>query len=97
MSKTENEKRILERMIFLYCSKKHHPTNGLCPGCEALRSYALVRLVRCPFKEDKNACKDCMAHCYQKDKRIEIRKVMKFSGPRMLFYYPFDFIRHFLN
>ena len=96
MTKVENEKRILEKMIFLFCRKKHHTSNVLCQGCEALRTYALDRLSRCPFKEDKTACKDCKVHCYQNDKRIEIREVMRFSGPRMLLYYPIDFIRHIL-
>ena len=97
MTKIENEKRVLSKMIFLYCTKKHHTLNVLCPGCEALRSYAMDRLDHCPFKQDKKACKDCRVHCYQNDKRSEIREVMRFSGPRMLFYYPLDFFHHLLK
>ena len=62
MTKIEYEKRILNKMILLYCNKKHHSLNVLCAGCDALRSYAMERLNRCPFKLDKKACKDCKVH-----------------------------------
>lgn len=97
MTKIEKEKHILDKMIFLYCTKKHHALKALCPGCEVLKTYAMERLTNCPFKTDKKACRDCRIHCYQKDKRSEIRKVMRFSGPRMLYYYPFDFMQHILK
>jgi hypothetical protein len=29
--------------------------------------------------------------------RAEIQKVMKFSGPRMILYYPLDFIKHLIG
>jgi len=97
MSKIEYEKRIIYHMIRIYCRKKHHRSSGLCQECDALRRYASDKLTHCPFKENKAACKDCRIHCYPKDKRDGIRDVMKFSGPRMILYYPFDFFRHFLK
>jgi len=97
MGKIEYEKRIVENMIHIYCRNKHHQSSGLCNECDALRDYVFERLTHCPFKEDKKACKVCRIHCYHKDKRNDIREVMKFSGPRMIMYYPFDFFRHFLK
>ena len=41
-----------------------------------------------PFMETKTFCSQCKVHCYKKDKREQIRKVMRFSGPRMLVYHP---------
>jgi uncharacterized paraquat-inducible protein A len=97
MSRIEYEKRIVDHMIRIYCRKKHQHSSELCKECDALRSYAFDRLTHCPFKEDKAACRGCLTHCYQKDKRNDIRVVMKFSGPRMILYYPFDFFKHFLK
>ena len=47
-----------------------------------------------PFMETKTFCSQCKVHCYKKDKREQIRKVMRFSGPRMLVYHPIMAIRH---
>ena len=81
-------------MIDLYCRKKHKG-EGLCVDCEQLKQYALERLTKCPFGEAKAACKDCKVHCYKNDMRDRIRQVMRFSGPRMFFYYPKDAFLHF--
>ena len=48
----------------------------------------------CPFMETKTFCSQCKVHCYKKDKREQIRKVMRFSGPRMLVYHPVMAICH---
>ena len=97
MGKIEYEKQGVYRMIHLYCRKKHGSSSDLCPECNALKQYAYDRLTNCPFKEDKKACKVCVVHCYKKDMRAEIRKVMRFSGPRMILYYPLDFMKHIIH
>jgi len=94
MDKIAYEKIIVGYMIDLYCRKKHKG-EGLCADCEQLMQYALERLTKCHFGTDKTACKDCKAHCYKNDMRNRIREVMRFSGPRMLFYYPKDTFLHF--
>ena len=38
--------------------------------------------------ESKTFCSNCRVHCYCPDMREKIRMVMRFSGPRMLFYHP---------
>jgi len=83
-------------MISLYCRKKHG-NRVLCPECESLRDYAMERLSKCVFGGGKPACVDCKVHCYRTNRREEIRRIMRFSGPRMLLYYPKDFIRHLLK
>ena len=97
MGKIENEMIIMGYMIQLYCRRKHHSLTTLCRECEELKKYAIERLTRCPFQEDKSACKNCLVHCYQKDKRTEIRNVMKFSGKRIVFYSPILFYKHYLG
>ena len=46
--------------------------------------YAHQRIDCCPFMESKTFCSNCSVHCYQKEQREQIRRVMRFSGPRML-------------
>lgn len=88
------EKKTVAYMIALYCRKKHGQHTELCPECHALKEYAHLRLDKCQFGDNKPACKRCTVHCYKKDMRAQIRKVMRFSGPRMLVYYPLDFLKH---
>ena len=77
--------------IHLYCRKKHKTVekhHGLCEECEKLRDYAAMRVDKCPFMETKTFCSNCRVHCYKPQMREEIRNVMRFAGPRMLFYHP---------
>ena len=96
-TKREREKRMVSQMIALYCRKQHSsPKGGLCPECEALTAYAMQRSDRCPFMETKTFCSNCKVHCYKPEMREKIRSVMRFSGPRMIFYHPVMAIRHLL-
>jgi len=97
MGKINSEKSTVEYMIGLYCRKKHGSIAVLCPGCEAVRAYAFERLTKCPYGDKKIACKDCKVHCYKEEMRRKIREVMRFSGPRMIIYYPIDFIKHMIK
>ena len=93
--KRSDEKMLVSEMIALYCRKQHHTRRGsLCPECQQLHDYALARIEHCPFMETKTFCSNCRVHCYQKDMREKIREVMRFSGPRMIFYHPMMAIRH---
>jgi len=90
----DKEKDTVNKMIRIYCRCKHGQKNELCPQCLQLKEYAFARLERCTFGEEKPACKDCSIHCYKKDYRLKIQEVMRFAGPKMLFYYPIDAIKH---
>jgi hypothetical protein len=87
------EKRTIETMIKLYC-RSVHGGNELCNDCGELRDYAMKRIEKCVFGADKPACKECPVHCYSPKRREEIRKVMRFSGPRMIFRHPVMAIMH---
>ncbi len=91
----EGEKKVVSRMIAIYCRSRHDSQNGLCEECESLNSYALLRLERCPFGDGKPSCGSCTIHCYKKDMREKIRDVMRFAGPRMLLLHPIDTIKHY--
>ncbi len=93
MDKREQEMRTVYEMIHLYCRKKHH-SKTLCRACDALYTYAKERIEKCPRMESKTFCSQCEIHCYKPEMRQEIRKVMRFSGPRMLYVHPIMAIRH---
>jgi len=75
-------------MIDLYC-KNHHKTTGvLCLECQQFREYAFLRLDKCPFQDKKSVCGKCKIQCYKPDMRQQARKIMSYSGPRLLLHHP---------
>lgn len=66
----------------------------LCSECGALLDYAITRSEHCPFMETKTFCSNCQVHCYRPDRREQIRQVMRFAGPRMMFHHPVAAIHH---
>ena len=91
----EQEKKLIPVMIKIYCHGKHHTKgNDLCEECKKLTEYALFRLDKCPFKENKGFCSFCKIHCYKPEMKEKIRLVMKYSGPRMIFTHPIFALKH---
>ncbi len=97
MLRVDAEKRTVAFMISLYCHNKHHnaaPRQTLCPDCRSLLDYAHCRLEHCRYGEAKPSCTRCPIHCYSPRKREQIRQVMRYSGPRMIWHHPILAIRH---
>lgn len=98
--KRQKEQYVVEEMIRLYCRKNHGRQPGgrgqMCPDCQALLEYARQRSQKCPFMEEKTFCSNCRVHCYKPEMREKIRKVMRFSGPKMLLYHPVLAVWHLL-
>jgi hypothetical protein len=83
------EARTLEAMIGIYCRDQHCTQSGaLCADCAELLHYAGLRLEKCPFQEQKTTCAKCPVHCYKPARREQIRAVMRYAGPRMMFRHP---------
>ncbi len=95
MQKVEKEKQIVKLMIEIYC-KKNHSNTELCTSCGELLDYANLRADKCPFQETKTFCSNCKVHCYKPDMREKIRRVMRFSGPRMILYHPIIALKHII-
>lgn len=95
--KREDELKVVKIMIEVYCKKKHKTKNGLCEECKELLDYATIRLSKCPFKDEKTFCSNCKIHCYKPEMRTKIKEVMRFSGPRMLFYHPIVATKHVIE
>ncbi len=96
MLKLQKEKQIVKIMIEIYC-KKMHKSKSLCKECQNLLIYANTKAEKCPFKETKSFCSNCKVHCYKPEMKEQIRKVMKFSGPKMIFYHPIIATKHLIS
>lgn len=94
--KRYKEQKVVEEMIQLYCRKNHH-TKTMCPECKELSEYAKMRSEKCPFMEHKTFCANCKVHCYKPEMRERIRTVMRYSGPRMIFYHPLLAMWHLIS
>jgi len=91
------EKDTIRKMISLYCRRKHHSGQNLCPECRDLQDYALKRLNACKFGGEKPTCEKCPVHCYKPGMREKVKTVMRYAGPRMIFIHPVDAIRHLIK
>lgn len=89
------EWRTIETMVRIYCRDHHH--GDLCPECRGLLDYASVRLDRCRFGAEKPTCAKCPVHCYQKNRREQVRVVMRYAGPRMLWEHPVLSLWHWVD
>lgn len=90
MSEHNKELKVVTLMIKLYYKK--HKNNDI--SYEELLEYVTLRQSKCPFKETKTFCSNCMVHCYKSEYRVKIKEVMKYSGPRMILYHPILAIQH---
>jgi hypothetical protein len=93
----ERERKTIEAMVVCYCRGVHGSQGGLCASCQELAAYAQARLERCPFQADKPTCAKCPIHCYQPQRREQIKAVMRYAGPRVFWRHPILSLRHFLD
>ena len=87
----------LSAMVEIHCHELHGKVDGLCQDCAALLAYATRRLDRCVFGDDKPTCAKCTVHCYSAAMRDEVRAVMRYAGPRMVWRHPVLAVRHLLD
>ncbi len=88
------EKKTIKVMVQYYCKKKHGTKGGLCPECTEFLDYAMMRLDKCPFQEKKSTCGKCTVHCYRPEMREKVKKIMRYSGPRMILHHPSLALHH---
>ena len=91
------ERKTIEAMIRIYCKKKHNPGKKMCSNCSELLEYALKRLTKCSYQENKPTCAKCTIHCYKEPELTKIKTIMRFSGPRMLGRHPILAIQHLID
>jgi len=91
------EWQTIKAMVSCYCRDKHAPMGTMCHECQGLLDYAAIRLERCRFGIKKPVCAKCPVHCYQRGRRDQVRTVMRYAGPRMLWRHPILSLRHWLD
>ena len=95
--KQTREEQTIEAMIDIYCFANHPPHNRRCPECESLLAYAKQRICACPLQERKTTCAKCQIHCYKPEMRENIRTVMRYAGPCMLYRHPLLALFHLFD
>ncbi len=88
------KKSVLTTMVELYCRKNH--SGKLCKQCQELLEYSFMRIESCPLLKKVIFCSSCEVHCFKESKSREIKKVMRFSGPRMILYHPLLALKYWI-
>ena len=91
------EWKTMEAMVRIHCRDHYASANGICRECRQLLDYANVRLDRCRFGAEKPTCANCPVHCYQPARREQVRVMMRYAGPRMIWEHPVMSLRHWLD
>jgi len=84
-------------MIGMYCRRFHGVRTGLCESCTELETYAHKRTEDCIFGVEMPPCSKCPSHCYKNSMREMIRAVMRYAGPRIMYYYPWLAFMHTID
>ncbi len=93
----KREKDTIYAMVRIFCSAHHSSQCRLCMECTEFLEYARMRLDACPFQEKKTTCAKCKIHCYNPAMREKARKIMRYSGPRMLWQHPLLALNHAID
>jgi hypothetical protein len=94
----QRERRTINMMIGIYCADHHNGSeDSLCGSCQEFQDYADRRLEKCPYGDDKPTCANCPVHCYKPARREQVKRIMRYAGPRMLLKHPVLAIRHQLD
>lgn len=96
-TRRERESVIVQAMIKMYCQANHNSEGTLCAECDPLSKYAEKRLLSCMYGEIKPVCKHCPVHCYSPVMREQMRQVMRWAGPRMIFRNPVFAVMHIID
>jgi len=82
------EKNTFYKMIRLYYKHHNNIEKELKNEYIELYNYSISRINACIFKNKKPVCSKCKIHCFNDEYGEEVRKIMRWSGPRMILYYP---------
>jgi hypothetical protein len=91
------ELQTMQVMLRIACRDRHGASAGLCADCESLLGYATRRLALCPYGADKPTCANCRIHCYGRRQREQVRDMMRYAGPRMIWRHPYLAVMHVID
>lgn len=66
----------------------------ICRDCGELLEYGINKRAVCPL-QPKPACRSCHIHCYTPEYREKIRKIMAWSGRKMILRGRLDYLWHY--
>lgn len=89
------EKEIFDKMTLIYC--KDHHCSSICTRCNEIILYAHRRIDLCKFGKNKSFCSKCLIHCFKTDIREDVKKIMRYSGPRIIFHHPLMAFKHMFS
>jgi len=95
-NRLDTEKKIFEKMVLIYCKKKHK-YDSACMDCREIIKYGHNKINNCIHGKEKPFCSKCTVHCYEKNIKEKVKDIMIFSGPRIFFYHPIVSLKHFLS
>ena len=95
------ELKTIAAMLRIYC-RDHHGAAArgdadVCGNCASLQDYARQRLAGCTYGPEKPTCVNCQIHCYGRRQREDMRTVMRYAGPRMLWRHPVLALAHIVD
>jgi len=99
--------KIIANFTQVWCKGHSHPERGeyqlpgslkpvkLCKECADFVGYAVTRRFKCPLEAEKPSCKHCRIHCYAPRERELVRKIMAWSGRKMVMRGRLDYLWHY--
>ena len=101
--------RLIGKFVQIYCRDCHGADrrdsfplpSGLdsiliCPECVRFMEYVVEKRIKCPLEFEKPSCKKCRIHCYAAAEREKIRKIMAYSGRKMILRGRLDYLWRYL-
>lgn len=98
---------VIARFTQVWCSGHRHQQRSLqllpgnlkpvelCPDCSNFVQYAIQKRYKCPLEAEKPSCKHCRIHCYAPEQRALVKKIMAWSGRRMIMRGRLDYLWHY--
>lgn len=91
MDKAREDRMTMEAIGRIYCRGNHKnrqcDQSGMCPECRLAIEETLERTATCP-KGHVGNCEDCDIHCQRGEAQENIKRIMRYAAPRMMFRHP---------
>jgi hypothetical protein len=96
-NKANRELKTIELMINMYCRDNHNQENAPCAKCQEIYIYSCEKIRNCKLGSKKTTCAKCSIHCFKPGSRDAIRRIMRYSGPKMIFKHPVLAVCHLFD
>ena len=94
MTRKEKELKIILTMIEMYYEQFMYLPDNHYEDFNELQKYVKRKVEHCPLGDKKTTCGKCTIHCYEPRMQEKIKKIMQYSGPRMIYRHPLMALYH---